>query len=83
MLYYNILNFTLAVGSLIVLCNLGANIYITLIVYSWLSAVANYMMFFSIVKLSKVKVKNIETPLIIASHLCTIVVLLSRTSGLI
>lgn len=83
MLYYNILNFTLAVGSLIVLCNLGANIYITLIVYSWLSAVANYMMFFSIVKLSKVKVKNIANPLIIASHLCTIVVLLLRTSGLI
>ena len=83
MLYYNILIFGFSVGSLLISCNLGVNIYKALLIYSWFSALFSYFMFISIVKLTKVKLRDITNPLVVLLHTITIALLIFRSYSLL
>lgn len=78
MLYYNVLNFLLGVGSLILTCSLGLSMYISLFVYASLSAFANYLMFASIVKLTGVRIKQFLSVKVISLHLFSLVMIILR-----
>lgn len=78
MLYYNVLNFILGVGSLILTCSFGISMFISLFIYASLSAFANYMMFASIVKLTGVKPKYFLDTKVVSIHLFSVVMIIIR-----
>jgi O-antigen/teichoic acid export membrane protein len=78
MFIFNLLNFVLSIGGLVLCCILEINIHLCLLIYSFISASVNGVFFAYLYKLSKVEIHSRLTILISILHITAIALLLLR-----
>lgn len=78
MLYFNVLNFVLGVGTLVVTCMFGFPMFTSLFLYAVGSAISNYLMFVSLLKLSNAKIANCFDYKMLALHILTVLMIIIR-----
>ncbi len=76
----NVLNFMVSLGSLYVTAILTNNLYLSLIVYSFFSGLIRYIMYFTIIQLTKVKLQNVNKHFVLVSILCYLLLIIRLCS---